>query len=178
MAPPPKNNMLVPVILIVGLLIVVALVGVGVLIAASGSKGTAEPTGGHVVASGTAQGGTPSPNKTTIKSPTPVPGGGNKVTITPTSVSCSGASVSIHLTITLDGSYPSSKVISPEIDGSAGTSSTIGKYFTKQSDGSWRESETIASSTFCGAYSVGDHTIGIMDDTSTILAESTITLEA
>jgi hypothetical protein len=140
----------------------------------SGSKGSAAPTGGHVVASGT-QSGNPTPT-TAVKTPTPVPGGGNSLVITPNTVSCSGSSVTVHITITLDGSYPSSKIIAPEIDGSAGTQTTIGKYFTKQADGSWSESETIASSTFCAAYPVGDHTIGVVDENSTVLVESTITL--
>jgi hypothetical protein len=174
MAPPPRNNMLLPVVLIVGLLVVVALVGVGVLIATS-SKGTSESSGGHVVATAT-QGQNATPTKGTTKTPTPEPGGGNSVVITPDTLSCSGASVTTRIVITLDGSLPSSMAIKPFIDTDVGTTTTIGAAFAKQSNGSWRESETIPSSTWCSHYGVGVHKIGVEDEGDQVVVQGTITL--
>jgi hypothetical protein len=183
MAPPPRNNMLLPVVLIVGLLVVVALVGVGVLLATS-SKSTSTPSGGHVVATATqgqnataSQGQDATPTKGTIQTPTPVPGGGSSVVITPDTVSCSGAAVTTRITITLDGSLPSSMAIRPFIDTKVGTQTTIGAAFTKQS-GSWRESETITSATWCSNYSAGEHTIGVQDADGQVITEGTLTLTA
>jgi hypothetical protein len=176
MAPPPSNNMLLPVALIVGLVVIVALVVGGVVIATSGSKGTSTSTstGGHVVATAT-QGQDATPTKGTTKTPTPEPGGGNSVVITPDTVSCSGAAVTTHITITLDGSLPSSMAIRPFIDTTVGSQTTIGAAFTKQS-GSWRESETITSSTWCSHYSIGEHSVGVQDGDGQVIVENTMTL--
>ena len=182
-APPPKNNMLMPIVLIVGLVLILALVGVGVLLATSGKGGSGSSSAPSVVAQVSATDNTPTatPGKSTaVKTPkvTATPAtADNTVTITPNTASCSGASVNLVLKWKLSGSVPGSTKIAVEFDGTvAGTSQTVSSIMTKGSDGNWTSSGHIASSDACTLLSVGDHTIGLQDDAGDILVEGTFTL--
>ena len=186
-APPPKNNMLMPVMLIVGGLLILALVGVGLILATGGSKGTPAPSSAPSVVAQvtpTDNTATPSSEKTSKATPTKTAKvtdtpatGDSSVTITPATASCSGTSVTISFAWKLSGSIPGSTKISVEFDGTvAGTASTVSAIMTKQSDGNWHSNGHVASSDACSALGVGDHTVGLQDDSGGVLVEGAFSL--
>jgi hypothetical protein len=182
-APPPKNNMLMPVMLIVGAVLILALVGVGVILATSSKGGSTSTPTTVAQASSATDTSTPAPDKTkatptkTVKvTPTPAPAD-NTVTIVPDTASCSGGLVTMVLTWTLSSSLPGTTKVVPEVDGTPlGNSAAISTFMKKQADGSWQSKGQLKSTDACTAFGVGDHTIGFQDDTDTIIVEGTFSL--
>ena len=105
------------------------------------------------------------------------PVAGGSVTFKPNSFSCSGAAVTVTMTITLPASFSGSDLIYPDVDGSVGSSTTVDSIFEQQADGSWLETESNTNTNLCGAYSVGNHTIGIEDDAGNIVAMGSFTVK-
>jgi hypothetical protein len=177
--------MLMPAMLIVGGLLILALIGVGVILAtgSKGNSGTPAPSSAPSVvaqASPSADTSTPTPGKTAkatpLVTPTP-PTSDNSVVITPDTASCSGASVNMAFAWKLSGSLPGSTKVVVEFDGSvAGTLAAISSIMTKSSDGNWHSNGKVTSTDACTALGVGDHTVGLQDSTDTVLVEGTFTL--
>jgi hypothetical protein len=114
-----------------------------------------------------------------LASPTPppsLPQVANTVTITPPSFSCSAAEVQVTLALQLSASVPGSSIVTPEVDGTPGTQTTVEAGFVQQSDGSWLSSDAVSSTALCEQLSVGKHTIGAFDATGKIFVEGTFAI--
>jgi hypothetical protein len=179
MAPPPRKSggMLVPVIAIIGVILVLAIVATGLLIVASGNKGNSGSSN-TPVATASSTIATPSGTPVKTANPSPTPGGKNTIVLTPTSWSCSAAAKSISVTIRLASTFAASDMLYPELDGTAGTGAAVSANFTKQSDGTWKETETLTTSDFCGSYAIGTHAIGLQDADGVIITETSFTMNA
>ena len=183
MAPPPRKSgsMLIPVIAIIGVILILAIVGTGLLIVASGNKGNSGASNTPVATASltiATPSGTPVGTPVKTAKPSPTPAGKNTIVLAPTSWSCSAAAKSIIVTIRLASTFAGSDVLYPELDGKAGTGSAISENFTKQSDGTWKETETLTTSDFCGSSAIGTHTIGLQDADGVIIAETSFTMNA
>ena len=109
--------------------------------------------------------------------PTPTPSSKSAVIIKPSSFSCSAAAVDVTLAIQLSASIPGSTEVTSELDGTAGTPTTVEASFKQQPDGSWLSSDTVSSTTLCGQLSVGQHRIGALDAAGKVITEGTFTVK-
>jgi hypothetical protein len=109
--------------------------------------------------------------------PTPTIFSTSIVTVSPSSFSCSAADVEITLAIQLPASVPGSTKITSEVDGAAGTTTTVEASFEQQTDGSWLSSDTVSSSALCEELSVGQHRIGALDAAGKVMVESPFTIK-
>jgi hypothetical protein len=160
---------------------------VGLYLYTNNSKGTPGASGSHGPSAGlsatpTANSGvagsvsaTPTPTPTPTEKPTAISQG--SVILYPETLSCSGAAVDLNLAIELPGSISGSAMISPAIDGIAGDSQSVDSVFTRTTDGSWFETETISSTKLCGELATGSHTVGVLDSSGKTIVEGTFTLE-
>jgi hypothetical protein len=180
MAPPPRKSgsMLIPVIAIIGVILVLVVVAGTVIVVASSSKGSPNPSGiaGASATLVKTKGPSAAPTKT-VKT-TSVPVTTNEIIMSPHQWRCTATSATITVVIRLASTFVGTDMIYPEVDGDPGTGSEVSKNFTKQSDGTWKETETLASSDFCTNLTLGDHTLGVMDADDVVLAETDFTMDA
>ena len=109
--------------------------------------------------------------------PTPTPSSDSVTTIEPSSFSCSAPAVSVRLAIQLSASFAGSTEVTAEMDGNAGSTTTVAADFVQQADGSWLSSSTLSSSALCEQLSVGQHSIGALDAAGKVITEGTFTLK-
>ena len=118
---------------------------------------------------------TPAPTPVPVVTPPPATTEGT-VVVTPNSFSCSAKAVQVTLTVTLPASLTATSTVTAVVDGSTGSTGTVGDNFTKQSDGSWISSTTDTSTTLCTNYDPGQHDIGFQDSTGNMVSEGTFTV--
>ena len=117
---------------------------------------------------------TPKPTVKPTASPTSLSVG--SVTIQPSSFSCSAADVTVTFLIRIPGSIPGTAQVTPELDGTPGTTQSVSSSFVKQSNGTWLSTDTVPSTTLCAQLDPGQHRIGALDADDQLLAEGTFTV--
>jgi hypothetical protein len=164
-----------PVVLVGGLVLILAVAGVGYMAmnnhnpAPTGPVGTPLPT----LASPSA-----GPTETATPFATPTKGAGvGTVAVTPAKFPCN-APGSATLAFTLPASIDGATEISLEIDGTDAGTQAISTLMTQQADGSWTASQDDVISNLCSEYGVGTHDVKILDPDGNILAATTFTITA
>ena len=118
---------------------------------------------------------TPAPTPVPVVT-APPPTTEGSVVVTPNSFSCSGPVIQVSLSVTLPASLTATSTVTAVIDGSVGSTGTVGDNFTRQADGSWLSATTDSSTTLCKNYDTGQHDIGFQDSTGNMVSEGTFTV--
>jgi hypothetical protein len=80
------------------------------------------------------------------------------------------------MVVRLPGSVLAGAMITAEIDGVKGTPERTDSNFVKQSDGSWKSTESIPSSTLCSYLDPGNHIVRALDENDNVLAQGSFTI--
>lgn len=109
--------------------------------------------------------------------------GGGSISFTPSTFSCSNPT-SLTITMKLPSSVKSGDMITSVSDGAKSSPTTVenGK-FTKQSDGTWQNRQTVdaaSMATVCqypdAGFGPGKHTFKVLDSSGKVLAEGSLTV--